>query len=86
MALADRCGLADLVGMHVKVGCPAGVNAAVKVSCLVAEMAAGAECIDDMDVLRHGAMADLFGGCGRRPRWGRFCARSPGATPGSWRW
>ena len=62
MALAQRCGLADLAAMHVKIGRPAGVNAAVKVSCLVAGMAAGAECIDDMDVLRHGAMAHLFGG------------------------
>ena len=62
MALAQRCGLADLAARHVKIGRPAGVNAAVKVSCLVAGMAAGAECIDDMDVLRHGAMAHLFGG------------------------
>jgi hypothetical protein len=38
------------------------VNAAVKVSCLAAGMAAGAACIDDMDVLRHGAMGRLFGG------------------------
>ena len=30
--------------------------------CLVAGMAAGVNSIDDMDVLRHGAMADLFGG------------------------
>ena len=35
---------------------PCGVNAEVKVSCLVAGMAAGADSIDDMDVLRHGAM------------------------------
>ena len=40
----------------------AGVNADVKVSCLVAGMAAGADSIDDMDVLRHGAMPVLFGG------------------------
>src|SRR6202044_1923211 len=58
MALAQRCGLADLTAGHVRTGLPAGVNADVKVACL----AAGADSIDDMDVLRHGAMPVLFGG------------------------
>jgi hypothetical protein len=62
MALAERCGLAALVRQHVQVAGPAGVNADLKAGCLVAGMAAGADSIDDMDVLRHGAMADLFGG------------------------
>ena len=31
-------------------------------ACLVAGMAAGADSIDDMDLLRHGAMPELFGG------------------------
>src|SRR5215469_16298798 len=39
-----------------------GVNAQVKVSCLVAGMVAGAGSIDDLDVLRHGALPALFGG------------------------
>ena len=42
--------------------CECGVNAHLKVPCLVAGMAAGADSIDDMDVLRHGAMSTLFGG------------------------
>src|SRR5215472_2890195 len=62
MALAARCGLAELAGRHVVIGRPGGVNADLKVGCLVAGMAAGADSIDDMDVLRHGAMAWLFGG------------------------
>ena len=62
MALAERCGLADLIGEHVKISAKCGVNAGLKAGCLVAGMAAGADSIDDMDVLRHGAMADLFGG------------------------
>jgi hypothetical protein len=62
LALAERCGLAALVRQHVQVGGRAGVNADLKAGCLVAGMAAGADSIDDMDVLRHGAMADLFGG------------------------
>jgi hypothetical protein len=62
MALAQRCGLADLASEHVRIGRPAGVNAGLKVGCLVAGMAAGADSIDDLDVLRHGAMPVLFGG------------------------
>ena len=38
------------------------MNAHLKVGCLVAGMAAGADSIDDMDLLRHGAMDSLFGG------------------------
>ena len=34
----------------------------LKIGCLVAGMAAGADSIDDMDLLRHGAMTGLFGG------------------------
>jgi Transposase DDE domain group 1 len=62
MALAGRCGLADLAGEHVKIASRTGVNADLKIPCLVAGMAAGADSIDDMDVLRHGAMAEVFGG------------------------
>ena len=62
MALAQRAGLADLIARHVRPGGECGVNAAVKVPCLVAGMAAGADSIDDMDLLRHGAMPALFGG------------------------
>ena len=62
MALAGRAGLADLVAEHVTPGGECGVNAHLKVPCLVAGMAAGADSIDDMDMLRHGAMDILFGG------------------------
>ena len=62
MALAQRAGLTDLVAEHVTPGGECGVNAHLKVGCLVARMAAGADSIDDMDVLRHGAMDALFGG------------------------
>ena len=62
MALAGRAGLAALVAEHVTPGGECGVNAHLKVPCLVAGMAAGADSIDDMDMLRHGAMDRLFGG------------------------
>ncbi len=39
-----------------------GVNAHLKVACLAAGMVAGADSIDDMALLRHGAMPALFGG------------------------
>jgi hypothetical protein len=61
-ALAERAGLAALIRDHVSVAGPCGVNADLKTACLVAGMAAGADSIGDMDVLRHGAMPELFGG------------------------
>src|SRR6266699_513724 len=62
MSLAERAGLHALARRHVRIGAKTGVYPEVKVACLVAGMAAGADSIDDMDLLRHGAMPDLFGG------------------------
>ena len=62
MALAQRAGLTELVAERVRPGGPCGVNAPAKIGCLVAGMIAGADSIDDMDLLRHGAMDVLFGG------------------------
>src|SRR6516225_7305089 len=62
MALAERAGLQALVRRHVTIAAKTGVYPEVKVGCLVAGMAAGADSIDDMDLLRHGAMPDLFDG------------------------
>jgi len=62
MALARRAGLDGLVAEHVRIDRACGVNADLKVPCLVAGMIAGADSIDDMDLLRHGAMPALFGG------------------------
>src|SRR5664279_4828952 len=57
MALAASCGLAGLVAEKLSVPSP---NALVKVPALVAGMVAGADSIDDMDLLRHGGMDRLF--------------------------
>jgi hypothetical protein len=62
MALAQRAGLDSLVAGHVRLSRPCGVNAQVKVPCLVAGMVAGADSIDDMGLLRHGAVPLLFAG------------------------
>ena len=60
MALAQRCGLHVLVATVLTLRGPGGVNAGLKVPALVAGMVAGADCIDDMDLLRHGGMRRLF--------------------------
>jgi hypothetical protein len=62
MALAEQAALGDMAGDRVRIGRPCGVNAQVKIPCLVAGMAAGADSIDDMGLLQHGAMPVLFGG------------------------
>ena len=64
VALGQRCGLSALVADKLTVAQTGGVNAAVKVPALVAGMVAGADSIDDMDLLRHGGMGRLF--CGVR--------------------
>ena len=60
LALAERAGLHELVEQRVCLDRPGGAHAAAKVAALVAGMVAGADSIDDMDLLRHGAMGRLF--------------------------
>lgn len=62
MRLAQRCDLAGLVGEHLKLTVAVGANAHLKIPAVVAGMVAGADSIDDLDVLRHGGMTTLFGG------------------------
>ena len=52
MALAQRAGLGQLAAELVRPGGECGVNAHLKVPCLVAGMAAGADSIDDMGAPR----------------------------------
>jgi hypothetical protein len=60
VALAARCGLTGLVTERVRIAAKGGANAAAKIVALVAGMVAGADSINDMDVLRHGGMGRLF--------------------------
>ena len=65
MRLAQDCDLADLAGLvaeHLKVRVAVGANAHLKIPGIVAGMLAGADSIDDLDVVRHGGMGELFGG------------------------
>ncbi len=59
MRLAERAGLHELLAQRLSVPSP---NAGVKAACVVAGMIAGADSIDDLDVLRHGGMGKVFTG------------------------
>lgn len=60
LALARTAGLHGLADEHLTVPTDKGANAGLKVSSLVAGMIAGADSIDDMELLRHGGMRRLF--------------------------
>ena len=62
MVLAVKTGLGALVDERVKLPGYFGANAGLKVTALVAGMLTGADSIDDMAVLRHGALRRLFKG------------------------
>ena len=62
LALARSAGLRRLADQHLSVPTDKGANAGSKVASLVAGMVAGADSIDDMAVLRHGAMGKVFTG------------------------
>jgi hypothetical protein len=78
MALAERAGLSELIGDKVAI-CPettkvasAGVNPAGKLASIIAGMAAGADSIDDLGVVRAGGMPRLFAGVYAPATLGQF--------------
>ena len=60
LRLAQQAGLAELAQGRLSVPSDKGSNAGAKVVALVAGMLAGADSIDDMNLLRHGGMGHLF--------------------------
>jgi hypothetical protein len=60
VALSERCGLGSLLERHLTVPGTAGANASAKASSVVFGMVAGADSIDDLDLLRHGGMGRLL--------------------------
>jgi len=60
VALAERAGLHKLIREHLHLPGVAGSNPVTKVVALMAGMVAGADNINKMDLLRHGAMGKLF--------------------------
>jgi len=67
MALAEQAGLSELIEQRVTLDslastrvASAAVNPAGKLTSIIAGMAAGADSIDDLDVIRSGGMPRLF--------------------------
>ncbi|WOO96782.1 IS1380 family transposase [Micrococcus terreus] len=63
MELAAEAGLHQLAKGRLTVPTDKGANAGAKIAALVAGMCAGADSIDDMAILRHGAMKRVFNAC-----------------------
>jgi len=59
LRLAETAGLHDLLEQRLTVASP---NPAAKATCVIGGMLAGADSIDDLNLLRHGAMDRLFNG------------------------
>src|SRR5947207_12452234 len=66
LELAEQAGLSALLDKHVRFTSErvksGAANATPKLASIVAGMAAGADSIDDLDVIRCGGMKKLFGG------------------------
>jgi len=62
LGLAERVDLAGLVEGRVRPDMSAGSHPGGKAAAVVAGMCAGADSIDDLDVVRHGGMGRLFTG------------------------
>jgi hypothetical protein len=62
MRLAESCGLPGIVARRLRIPTDKGANASGKIAAIVAGMLAGADSIDDLDVVRHGGMPVVFDG------------------------
>jgi hypothetical protein len=66
LELAEQAGLSQLLDEHVRFACErvksGAANATPKLTSIIAGMAAGADSIDDLDIIRAGGMKKLFGG------------------------
>ena len=76
MGLAQQTGLAELIAEKVALRSTkvksAGVNPAGTLTAIIAGMAAGADSIDDLQVVRSGGMKRLFGGVYAPATLGQF--------------
>jgi len=59
LRLAESAGLHDLLHERLRLDSP---NPVAKSTSVIGGILAGADSIDDLDLLRHGGMARLFGG------------------------
>ncbi len=72
LGLAARVGLRASADEWLTVPTDKGAHAGSKVTALVAGMVAGADSIEDMEVLRHGGMGRLFSGVAAPSTLGAF--------------
>ncbi len=76
LALAEQAGLSGLIEDKVRLASTkvrsAGVNPAGKLTALIAGMCAGADSIADVEVIRAGGMAEMFGGVYASATVGQF--------------
>ena len=69
LRLAESAGLYDLLDAGLTVPSP---NAGIKAAGVIGGMLAGADSIDDLDLLRHGGMSRLFAGVRAPSTYGTF--------------
>ena len=66
MEMAEQTGLSALLDEHVRFTCEVvksgAANPTPKLTSIIAGLAAGADCIDDLDVIRTGVTKRLFDG------------------------
>ncbi len=76
MALAEQAGLSELIAERVSLAsvrvASAGANPSGKLTSIIAGMAAGADSIDDLNVIRSGGMPRLFAGVYAPATLGQF--------------
>jgi len=78
LALAERAGLSTLIAERVRIDPAAtkvksaGTNPVGKLTSIIAGMAAGADCIDDLGVVRSGGARQLFVGVYAATTLGQF--------------
>ena len=88
MALAEQAGLSELLANKIHIAAPriksGSANPAPKLATLIASMCAGADYIDDVDLVRAGGMKALFERCMPRQRWELCCGSSLSVMPASW--
>jgi hypothetical protein len=87
LELAEQTGLSPLLAEHVRFTGErvksGAANSTAKLMSILAGMAAGADSIDDLDVVRSGGMKRLFGGVYACSTLGLCCTSSPTVTPSS---
>src|SRR5699024_9670293 len=80
MRLGQDAGLVALADDRISLDTDKGAYPGAKTASLVAGMVAGADSIDDMDLLRHGGMKSLFGRVYAPSTLGSFLRTFPPST------